>query len=119
MKLCLLILELGEAAQTLTSLAGSPSKAKKKKDTAGEASKALSAAVSSPSVSEDSKRVVFKTMVELVRNLEMPSASFQELLDAVKSKGIADHDQLLSIVLALDHEGKFMWRAEEQMVFLI
>ena len=108
-----------EAAQTLTSLAGSPSKAKKKKDTAGEASKALSAAVSSPTVSEDSKRVVFKTMVELVRNLEMPSASFQELLDAVKSKGIADRDQLLSIVLALDHEGKFMWRAEEQMVFLI
>ena len=115
-----------EMADVLTTL-GSGSRTtrlrKRREDESAKVSELVaSERRSSRRVSDHQKKIVFKCVVENLRDMTSPMIKLNELWNLIQrtpDNRIDDIQHLIEVVKALDHDGKFLYQEKEKNIILI
>ena len=114
-----------EMADVLTSLGSRTSrrKMKRREDEAAKVAELVESERKSPyKVSVAQKKMVFRCVVENLRDMTTPMVQLNELwrlVQRIPENQIEDIQQLVEVVKALDHDGKFLYQEREKNIILI
>ena len=111
-------------ADVLSSLGTRSSRRKKKKeDDVEKVSELITTSAKSPlKVTDQNKKLVFRSVVDNLRDSESPTIKLQQLwriIQKLPDHKIEDMAHLVEIVKALDHDGKFVYQEKEKNIILV
>lgn len=113
-----------EMADVLSSLGTKSSRRKKRReDEAGKVTELVASERKSPQkVSDFHKKLVFKCVVENLRDMATPMIQLNELWKIIQrtpDNRLEDLSHLVEVVKVLDHDGKFLYQEKEKNIILI
>ena len=113
-----------QMADVLSSLGTRSSRRRKRKDDeVAKVTELLSSSTKSPvKVTDANKKIVFRAVVDHLRDSESPMIKLQQLwkiIQKVPDNKIEDLNQLVDVVKALDHDGKFVFQEKDKNIILV
>lgn len=113
-----------QMADVLSSMGTRSSRRKKKiEDESAKVTELIASSTKSPlKVTDQNKKLVFRNVVDNLRDSESPTMKIQQLwriIQKVPDHKIEDQAHLIEIVKALDHDGKFIYQEKEKSIILI